>query len=72
MLSRVADSVYWTARYVERVRVEAAKIRLAGGDEPLGAVARAVGFGSEETLRRAIGSLSGAMIRPTGRGRSSA
>ena len=41
-------------RYVERVRVEAAKIRLAGGDEPLGAVARAVGFGSEETLRRAF------------------
>ena len=42
------------ARYVERVRVEAAKSRLERGDEPLAAVARAVGFGSEETLRRAF------------------
>jgi transcriptional regulator GlxA family with amidase domain len=41
-------------RYVERVRVEAAKVRLADGDESLGAVARAVGFGCEETLRRAF------------------
>jgi transcriptional regulator GlxA family with amidase domain len=41
-------------RYVERVRVEAAKARLERGDEPLAAVARAVGFGSEETLRRAF------------------
>jgi transcriptional regulator GlxA family with amidase domain len=41
-------------RFVERVRVEAAKARLEYGDEPLGAVARAVGFGSEETLRRAF------------------
>jgi transcriptional regulator GlxA family with amidase domain len=41
-------------RYVERVRLEAAKARLAGGNEPIGAVARAVGFGSEETLRRAF------------------
>ena len=41
-------------RFVERVRVEAAKARLECGDEPLGAVARAVGFGSEETLRRAF------------------
>jgi transcriptional regulator GlxA family with amidase domain len=41
-------------RYVERVRVEAAKARLARGDEPLATVARAVGFGSEETLRRAF------------------
>jgi transcriptional regulator GlxA family with amidase domain len=42
------------ARYVELVRVEAAKARLEQGDEPLAAVARAVGFGSEETLRRAF------------------
>jgi transcriptional regulator GlxA family with amidase domain len=41
-------------RYVERVRVEAAKARLQRGDEPLAAVARAVGFGSEETMRRAF------------------
>jgi transcriptional regulator GlxA family with amidase domain len=40
--------------YVQRVRVEAAKARLERGDEPLAAVARAVGFGSEETLRRAF------------------
>ena len=40
--------------YVERVRVEAAKARLQQGDEPLPAVARAVGFGSEETMRRAF------------------
>ena len=42
------------ARYVERVRVEAAKARLERTDEPLESVARAVGFGSEETLRRAF------------------
>jgi transcriptional regulator GlxA family with amidase domain len=42
------------ARYVERVRVEAARSRLERGDEPLPAVARAVGFGSAETLRRAF------------------
>ncbi|WP_196807695.1 GlxA family transcriptional regulator [Candidatus Solirubrobacter pratensis] len=41
-------------RYVERVRVEAAKARLQQGDESLAAVARAVGFGSEETMRRAF------------------
>lgn len=42
------------ARYVERVRVEAAKVRLQQGDEPLAAVARASGFGSVETMRRAF------------------
>jgi transcriptional regulator GlxA family with amidase domain len=41
-------------RYVEGVRVEAAKARLERSDEPLGAVARATGFGSEETMRRAF------------------
>jgi transcriptional regulator GlxA family with amidase domain len=41
-------------RFVERVRVEAAKARLARSDEPVAVVARAVGFGSEETLRRAF------------------
>ena len=41
-------------RYVEHVRVEAAKARLEQGDEPLAAIARAVGFHSEETLRRAF------------------
>jgi transcriptional regulator GlxA family with amidase domain len=41
-------------RYVERVRVEAARARLEQGDEPLDTVARKVGFGSAETLRRAF------------------
>jgi transcriptional regulator GlxA family with amidase domain len=41
-------------RYVERVRVEAAKARLQRGDEPLATVARVAGFGSEETMRRAF------------------
>jgi transcriptional regulator GlxA family with amidase domain len=41
-------------RFVERVRVEAAKERLQRGDEPLAAVARASGLGSAETLRRAF------------------
>ena len=42
------------AEYVERVRVEAARRALAGGDEPVGAVARHCGFGTAETLRRAF------------------
>lgn len=41
-------------RYVESVRVEAAKVRLQRSDEPLEAIARATGFGSEETMRRAF------------------
>jgi transcriptional regulator GlxA family with amidase domain len=41
-------------RYVEGVRVEAAKVRLQRTDEPVAAVARATGFGSEETMRRAF------------------
>jgi transcriptional regulator GlxA family with amidase domain len=41
-------------RYVEGVRIEAAKARLQRSDEPLATVARATGFGSEETMRRAF------------------
>ncbi|HWE13158.1 MAG TPA: DJ-1/PfpI family protein [Solirubrobacteraceae bacterium] len=41
-------------RYVEGVRIEAAKARLQRSDEPLAAVARTSGFGSEETMRRAF------------------
>jgi transcriptional regulator GlxA family with amidase domain len=41
-------------RYVEGVRVEAAKARLQRSDEPLAVIARATGFGSEETMRRAF------------------
>jgi transcriptional regulator GlxA family with amidase domain len=40
------------ARYVERLRLEAARRRLEEGEEPVGAVAAACGFGTAETLRR--------------------
>jgi transcriptional regulator GlxA family with amidase domain len=42
------------ARYVERVRVEAAAGLLESGDEGLDVVARRSGLGSAETLRRAF------------------
>jgi transcriptional regulator GlxA family with amidase domain len=42
------------AAYVERVRVEAARRALADGDEPVEAIARRLGFGTAETLRRAF------------------
>jgi transcriptional regulator GlxA family with amidase domain len=41
-------------RYVESIRVEAAKARLQRSDEPLATIARASGFGSGETMRRAF------------------
>ncbi|KPI13676.1 transcriptional regulator with aminotransferase type sensor, AraC family [Actinobacteria bacterium OK006] len=40
------------ARYVERTRLEAAKLLLVTGDESQEAVARRAGFGSPETMRR--------------------
>lgn len=40
--------------YVERVRVEAARRALAEGDEPVETLARRLGFGTGETLRRAF------------------
>ncbi|RCV58429.1 GlxA family transcriptional regulator [Marinitenerispora sediminis] len=40
------------AAYVERVRVEAARRALVEGDEPVEALARRLGFGTAETLRR--------------------
>jgi transcriptional regulator GlxA family with amidase domain len=42
------------ARYVEHVRVEAARRRLEDTREPVGAVAAACGFGTPETLRRVL------------------
>ncbi|QFZ18334.1 GlxA family transcriptional regulator [Saccharothrix syringae] len=42
------------AAYVERVRVEAARRALAEADDPVEAIARRLGFGSAETLRRAF------------------
>ncbi|WP_030902811.1 GlxA family transcriptional regulator [Streptomyces sp. NRRL F-5126] len=41
-------------RYVEQVRVEAACRALTESDEPIEALARRLGFGSAETLRRAF------------------
>jgi transcriptional regulator GlxA family with amidase domain len=40
------------ARYVERLRLEAARRRLEESDEPVAAVALACGFGTAETMRR--------------------
>ncbi|HTK62126.1 MAG TPA: GlxA family transcriptional regulator [Pseudonocardia sp.] len=40
------------ARYVERTRLEAAKLLLVSSDEGQGSVARRAGFGSPETMRR--------------------
>jgi transcriptional regulator GlxA family with amidase domain len=42
------------ARYVERLRLEAARRRLEEGDEQISTVAAACGFGTAETLRRAF------------------
>jgi transcriptional regulator GlxA family with amidase domain len=42
------------ARYVERVRLEAARRRLEETREPIGEVASACGFGTAETMRRAF------------------
>jgi transcriptional regulator GlxA family with amidase domain len=42
------------ARYVERLRLEAARRRLEEGAEPLAAVAAECGFGTAETMRRAF------------------
>lgn len=42
------------ARYVEKVRLEAAQALLETGDDPMATVARRTGFGSPESLRRAF------------------
>ncbi|GGP84204.1 GlxA family transcriptional regulator [Saccharothrix coeruleofusca] len=47
------------ARYVERVRVEAAATALESGDDGLDVVARNCGFGTAETLRRAFSRVLG-------------
>ena len=41
-------------RYVEQVRIEAARALLETSDAPLGAIARDAGLGTAETLRRAF------------------
>jgi transcriptional regulator GlxA family with amidase domain len=47
-----AETGVTPARYVERVRLEAARRRLEDGGEPVAAVAAACGFGTAETMRR--------------------
>jgi len=47
-----AETGVTPARYVERVRLEAARRRLEESGEPVGAVALACGFGTAETMRR--------------------
>ena len=55
-LTRLFDQQIATtpARFVERVRVEAARARLEGSDLPLSVIARLSGFGSIDTMRRAF------------------
>src|SRR5205085_7122662 len=49
-----AETGMTPARYVERVRLEAARRRLEETGEPIGVVAEACGFGTAETMRRAF------------------
>jgi transcriptional regulator GlxA family with amidase domain len=49
-----AETGVTPARYVEQVRLEAARRRLEDTAEPIAAVAEACGFGTAETMRRAF------------------
>jgi transcriptional regulator GlxA family with amidase domain len=49
-----AETGVTPARYVEQVRLEAARSRLEDTAEPLAATAAACGFGTAETMRRAF------------------
>ncbi len=49
-----AETGLTPARYVERVRVEAARRRLEESDEPVALIASGCGFGTAETMRRAF------------------
>jgi transcriptional regulator GlxA family with amidase domain len=49
-----AETGVTPARYVERVRLEAARRRLEETAEPISTVAAACGFGTPETMRRAF------------------
>ena len=49
-----AETGLTPARYVERVRLEAARRQLEESDEPVAAVAAGCGFGTSETMRRAF------------------
>jgi transcriptional regulator GlxA family with amidase domain len=47
------------AKAIERLRVEAARARLQSGSEPVQKIARAVGFGDPEKMRRAFVKIHG-------------
>ncbi|MFE0454140.1 GlxA family transcriptional regulator [Streptomyces sp. NPDC058914] len=49
-----AETGMTAARFVERIRLEAAQALLESGSDPLDSVARRSGFGSVETLRRSF------------------
>jgi transcriptional regulator GlxA family with amidase domain len=49
-----AETGVTPGRYVEQVRLEAARRLLEDGDDPVAAVASACGFGTTETMRRAF------------------
>jgi transcriptional regulator GlxA family with amidase domain len=49
-----AETGLTPARYVERVRLEAARRRLEETAEPVAAVAASCGFGTAETMRRSF------------------
>ncbi|HEV7584286.1 MAG TPA: GlxA family transcriptional regulator [Solirubrobacteraceae bacterium] len=49
-----AETGVTPARFVERVRLEAARARLEDTGEPIAAVAAACGFGTAETMRRSF------------------
>jgi transcriptional regulator GlxA family with amidase domain len=49
-----AETGVTPARHVERVRLEAARRRLEGSDDPLALIAAECGFPSAETMRRAF------------------
>jgi transcriptional regulator GlxA family with amidase domain len=48
----VAETGVTPARYVQRVRLEAARRRLEDGGEPVATIAAECGFGTAETMRR--------------------
>ncbi len=58
-----AETGVTPARYVESVRLEAARRALEDSPEPVATVARACGFGTPETMRRAF--LRGFGVGPT-------
>jgi transcriptional regulator GlxA family with amidase domain len=57
-----AETGLTPARYVQRVRIEAARRRLEDTPEPIAAVAAACGFGTAESMRRAF--LRGLSVSP--------